>query len=81
MQAAWTGNVSRYLFLLERGADVEAVEVAAGESALMLACYSGHCEAARLLVEHGGASANAAMTNDGVTALIWARQEGHLEIL
>ena len=81
MRAAWTGNVGRIGFLLERGVDVEAVTSSFGTTALMLACRRGRCEAARVLVERGSANVNAAATNDGYTALLFACQEGHLEIV
>jgi ankyrin repeat protein len=87
MHAAYTGNVDRIQFLVERGADEEAattVEVpdsdfAAGTTVLMLACKEGHCEAVRSLVECCGADVNAGRTTDGKTALMWACQNGHLE--
>jgi ankyrin repeat protein len=81
MDAACEGDVPRIQFLLERGADVEAVDEEYGFTALMLACEAGHCEAARVLVERGGANVNAACTSDGYTALMWASEQGHLEIV
>jgi hypothetical protein len=45
----------------------------------MYACTKGHQEIAQLLVEEG-ANVNAARTNDGFTALMWASQKGHLKI-
>ena len=81
MHAAWTGNVGRIVFLLERGAEVEAASAKFGDTALTFACAAGHCEAARALVERGGANVNAASTTDGQTALMLASWKGHLEIV
>ena len=39
-----------------------------------------HLEIAQLLVEEG-ANVNAAKTDDGTTALMWASFKGHLEIV
>ena len=55
MHAARTGNAPRVIFLLERGAYVEAVDAREGDTALMLAGGAGHAEATRQLVERGGA--------------------------
>ena len=79
MHAAWLGNAPRVIFLLERSADVEAVDAEEGDTALMIACQVGHCAAARLLVERGGANVNAARTTDGMTALMWASGKGLFE--
>jgi ankyrin repeat protein len=85
MYAASVDDIPRIIFLLHHGADVEAVDAEGvgaeyGTTALMFACEAGHCEAARLLVERGGANVNAARTTDGMTALMFASQNGHLEI-
>ena len=80
MQAAWTGNVDRVKFLLDCGAGVEAA-TRYGGTALMMACEAGHCEAAHLLVERGGANVNAAIPSDGMTALMWACKFGRLDIV
>ena len=50
MHATLRDNVGRIVFLLERGVDVEAVDSTFGDTALMLACRAGRCEAARVLV-------------------------------
>ena len=81
MHAALTGSVARIVFLLERGADVDAATRNRGRTALLLACRRGHCEAARVLVERGGANVNAVSIADGRTALMWASAGGHLEIV
>ena len=39
--------------LLERGADLEAITEANGETALLVACACGRVDAARLLLERG----------------------------
>ena len=47
----------------------------------MCASLEGHLEIVRFLVEHGGASVNAA-TTDGCTALMLACENGrHLEVV
>ena len=51
MHAALIDDVHRIQFLVERGAEVEAVDAVFGETALMLACEYGHLETARFLVE------------------------------
>ena len=79
MSAALVENLPRLQFLLERGADVEAVDAEDIGTALMWACKMGHCKAARLLVECGGANVNAAKPVDGFTALMFASNYGHLE--
>ena len=78
MQAACVGNAPRLLFLLEGGADVEAVETEFGSTALHWACGAGRSETARLLVERGGANVNAAQTTEGGTALMYACELGLL---
>ena len=84
MHAAFTGNVPRIQFLLERGADVEATSEL-GTTALMMACRQERRYyeplAARVLVERGGANVNSARSSDGVTALMYAVHKGHLEIV
>ena len=40
----------------------------------------GRLEIVRCLVEHGGANVNAPRTADGMTALMWASQNGHVEV-
>lgn len=47
-----------------------------GESCLSYVARKGNSEIARLLLGHG-ANVNAAMTDDGMTALMWAVQENH----
>ena len=46
----------------------------------MSACEHGQLEIARFLVEQGIDYVNAARTTDGSTALMWASQNGHLDI-
>ena len=80
MHAAIVGSVSRLTFLLELGADVDAGNIF-GNTALMCACGAGHCDAARLLVERGGANVNAARTADGASALMVASEKGDVDIV
>jgi hypothetical protein len=76
--AAKKGNVALVKKLLEKGADVNAVNKD-GETALMWASDKGHTEVAKLLIEKG-ADVNVA-DKSGTTALIWASLAGHTEIV
>ena len=78
MHAALIGDAPRLIFLLERGADVKAVDEE-GDTALVWACEHDHHGIVRFLVERGGANVNAARTTDGQNALMWACYRGHLE--
>jgi ankyrin repeat protein len=65
--------------MVERGANVNAVQTDDGFTALMWASLNGNLLIAQLLVERG-ANVNATRTSDGITALMWASQKGHLGI-
>ena len=53
MVAARGGHIDVMRLLLERGADLEAITEANGDTALLVACACGHVDAARLLLERG----------------------------
>ena len=63
--------------LLDRGANVNS-KMERGQTALMVAAYYGHVDTVRLLLSRG-ADINAQF--DGDTALSWAKQKGHTEIV
>jgi uncharacterized protein len=75
--AAYNGNDDEVLFLLERGADVNR-KTNFGRTASMVAAYQGHASTVRLLLSHG-ADVNA--TDDGDTALTFAKNKGRSEIV
>ncbi len=67
------------LELLKWKASVRATG-STGESALSMACYKGHLETARVLLQQpGGAGVNTA-NDDGITPLMMACMGGHLEV-
>jgi hypothetical protein len=63
--------------LLERGADVNK-KLKRGQTALMIASYHGDTELVRLLISSG---ADVNVDCEGDTALSWARQKNHAEII
>jgi ankyrin repeat protein len=76
MYASMRGNRPRLIFLLHRGAYVEAVNNW-GWNSLGFASGYGHLEVVRELCEWG-ANVDA---GDGLTALMWAAQNGHVEVV
>ena len=75
--AAWTGHNNAVRFLLDRSADVNAASHN-GTTALMAAAYHGHVETVKLLLA-AGANPNAERDED--TALKFAKEQGHGEIV
>jgi ankyrin repeat protein len=75
--AAYGGYNDEIQFLLDRGADVNA-KPKFRTSALMVAAYQGHESTVRLLLSNA-ADVNA--NTDGDTALSFARDKGHREIV
>jgi len=75
--AAYGGYDDEVLFLLERGADVNR-KTNFGRTPLMVAAYHGHESTVRLLLSRG-ADVNA--TDDGDTALMFAKDKGRSEIV
>jgi ankyrin repeat protein len=78
MTCARTGSADAVKALLARGADVNAVEPALKQSALMWAAAERHANVVRLLIERG-ADVRAA-TRHGFTPLHFAAREGDIEI-
>jgi ankyrin repeat protein len=76
--AAYAGDDDEIQFLVERGADVNARPAKFRTTALMVASYKGNESTVRLLLSHGG-DPNAIV--EGETALSYAKQKGHLEIV
>jgi ankyrin repeat protein len=77
MTAARTGVVGAVRALVRRGADLEAVEVVRGQTALMWALHEHHLEAARALIE-AGASVSA-RSSGGYTPLMVVAREGNID--
>eukprot|EP00966_Prymnesium_polylepis_P126388 2922870-Prymnesium_polylepis.1 len=59
---------------MEAGAAIDAVNDRS-ETALLLACLSGHEECSRLLLQHGAAATHT--VSSGFTPLMLAAQNGH----
>ena len=82
MDARWEdainrGDVQEVNNLLDQGANVDARN-RHGQTALMLAAHTGHCEVVAVLVAHG---ANLNTTAKyGLSALILALVAGHVEV-
>ncbi|KAI3434440.1 hypothetical protein D9Q98_002517 [Chlorella vulgaris] len=78
LDAAANGQVEVVRLLLDRGADLEAVD-SDGDTALAVAAAHGHVEVVRLLLKN---SANLdAPGRNGYTPLIGAALAGHLEVV
>lgn len=75
--AAWQGRTETVKFLLDKGADIDAVSPS-GISALMMAAREGHYDTVKLLLWE---VANPNIKNDsGATALSWALKAGNTDI-
>jgi len=78
IQNAWSGNTDIVKFLIDNGADIEAVDLEMS-TALMIASMRGHTDIVKLLI---ASSVNLnTKDRDGYTALIFATREGHTEII
>ena len=73
------GRINKVRELCDAGVDVNAVHPIFGHTAIMLACFHGRLEIARLLIDKGG-DVNAHGYN-GSTALSKACVKGHLEVV
>ena len=71
--AASAGNLKMVKYLIENGADIHFHN----DEAFRMACYDGHLEVVKYLVNKGGADVN---VKDGY-ALRWAACKGHFEIV
>ncbi|RLN82851.1 hypothetical protein BBJ28_00019344 [Nothophytophthora sp. Chile5] len=78
MLASQNGHLEVVKYLVDAGADIEAV-YDEGETALMQAAGKGHLDVVQYLVD-AGADKEAKSTN-GWTALIWSARRGHLDVV
>ncbi|XP_077999520.1 ankyrin repeat domain-containing protein 17-like isoform X2 [Glandiceps talaboti] len=78
MEASSAGHVIVSKLLIERGAQINAHSGEFKESALTLACYKGHLEMVKLLLEAGADHEH--KTDEMHTALMEAAMDGHVEV-
>ncbi|XP_031786072.1 ankyrin repeat and KH domain-containing protein mask isoform X3 [Nasonia vitripennis] len=78
MEAASAGHVSVAKILLEHGAGINTHSNEFKESALTLACYKGHLDMVRFLLEAGADQEH--KTDEMHTALMEASMDGHVEV-
>ncbi|XP_062555858.1 ankyrin repeat and KH domain-containing protein mask-like isoform X3 [Armigeres subalbatus] len=78
MEAASAGHVGVAKILLERGAGINTHSNEFKESALTLACYKGHLDMVRYLLEAGADQEH--KTDEMHTALMEASMDGHVEV-
>src|SRR5688572_18624162 len=78
MEAASAGNVAVATILVEAGASINTHSNEFKESALALACYKGHLEMVRFLLEAGADQEH--KTEEMHTALMEASMDGHVEV-
>ncbi len=86
MLTAYTGHDDAVKLLIDRGADVNAVQIR-GQTALMWAAAEGHADVVKLLMARGAdpSLASAASTKPerrpagGMTALLFASRQGKLD--
>ncbi|XP_066594349.1 ankyrin repeat and KH domain-containing protein 1 isoform X2 [Prorops nasuta] len=78
MEAASAGHVPVAKILLEYGAGINTHSNEFKESALTLACYKGHLEMVRFLLEAGADQEH--KTDEMHTALMEASMDGHVEV-
>ncbi|MEM8938891.1 MAG: ankyrin repeat domain-containing protein [Bacteroidota bacterium] len=77
--ATYLGKETVARLLIENGADIDARDAMMGNTALMGVCFKGAVKLAQLLIEKG---ANTALkNNNGETALDFAKNGGHQEIV
>ena len=79
MEAASAGHCSVARILLEFGAGINTHSNEFKESALTLACYKGHLEMVRFLLEAGADQEH--KTDEMHTALMEASMDGHVEVV
>jgi len=90
LKAAESGNVNAIKDLLEKGADVNAIDEW-GNTALSEAARAGHIAVVKLLIDKGadvnakddkrGWIFNYTFDRRGMTALMWAAERGHTEVV
>ncbi|KAL0275144.1 UNVERIFIED_CONTAM: hypothetical protein PYX00_003100 [Menopon gallinae] len=78
MEAASAGHVGVAKILLEYGAGINTHSNEFKESALTLACYKGHLDMVRFLLEAGADQEH--KTDEMHTALMEASMDGHVEV-
>ncbi|XP_076315719.1 ankyrin repeat and KH domain-containing protein 1-like [Tachypleus tridentatus] len=78
MEAASAGHVGVSKILVEHGASINTHSNEFKESALTLACYKGHLEMVRFLLEAGADQEH--KTDEMHTALMEASMDGHVEV-
>ncbi|TGZ57880.1 Ankyrin repeat domain-containing protein 17 [Temnothorax longispinosus] len=78
MEAASAGHVQVAKILLDNGAGINTHSNEFKESALTLACYKGHLEMVRFLLEAGADQEH--KTDEMHTALMEASMDGHVEV-
>ncbi|CAG2162007.1 unnamed protein product, partial [Oppiella nova] len=78
MEAASAGHVTVATILVEHGASINTHSNEYKESALTLACYKGHLEMVRFLLEAGADQEH--KTDEMHTALMEASMDGHVEV-
>ena len=78
MEAASAGHVGVASILVEHGASINTHSNEFKESALTLACYKGHLEMVRFLLEAGADQEH--KTDEMHTALMEASMDGHVEV-
>ncbi|XP_078658640.1 ankyrin repeat domain-containing protein 17-like isoform X7 [Branchiostoma floridae x Branchiostoma belcheri] len=78
MEASSAGHVGVARLLLERGAGINTHSNEFKESALTLACYKGHLDMVRFLLEAGADQEH--KTDEMHTALMEASMDGHVEV-
>lgn len=78
MEAASAGHVAVAKILVENGASINSHSDEFKESALTLACYKGHLDMVRFLLEAGADQEH--KTEEMHTALMEASMDGHVEV-
>ncbi|CAL1532640.1 unnamed protein product [Lymnaea stagnalis] len=78
MEAASAGHVEVARILLEHGAGINTHSNEFKESALTLACYKGHLDMVKFLLEAGADQEH--KTDEMHTALMEASMDGHVEV-
>ncbi|XP_041363273.1 ankyrin repeat and KH domain-containing protein 1-like [Gigantopelta aegis] len=78
MEAASAGHVEVARILLDNGAGINTHSNEFKESALTLACYKGHLEMVKFLLEAGADQEH--KTDEMHTALMEASMDGHVEV-
>ena len=76
-EACFDGDLETVRELLRDGVDKDDARASDGATPLRMACWKGHTEVVRLLVNEGGADVNKATTDEhGITPLHMAREKG-----